>query len=341
VSPGLNGYAVERCRDLFERLEDELAVLPGAASVSGSVIPLLSGSNWGNDVSVEGYPAGPDTDMNSRYNAISPAYFATLGIPLIAGREFSRADAMGRPKVAIVNEAFARKFNLGREAVGKHIGERNSQPDTEIVGLVTNAKYSAVKQVVPPLFFRPYRQIDRAGTLSFYLRTGRSPEQLLSNIPKVVARLDPNLPVQYLRTLPQQVRQNVFVDRMVSVLSTAFACLATLLAAIGLYGVLSYTVTQRTREIGLRMALGANRARVRSMILRQVAVITFIGGAIGLMAALWLGRLAESQLFELKGSDPVVLCAASLVLALVALSAGLLPARRASRIDPMTALRYE
>ena len=341
VSPVLNGYAPRRALQLFERLEDDLAALPGASSVAGSMIPLLSGDNWGNDVSVEGYKTGPDTDMNSRYNEIGPSYFRTLGIPLIAGREFTRSDAASTSKVAIVNEAFARKFNLGRDAVGKRIGARSGPLDTEIVGFVPNTKYSQVKQEVPPQFFRPYRQDDEVGFLNFYIRTSRYPEQFLPNILKVVARLDPNLPVENLRTMPQQVRENVFLDRMISVLSAAFACLATLLAAVGLYGVLSYTVAQRTREIGLRMALGATPAGVRAMVLRQVGAMTLIGSAIGLTAAVWLGRLAQSLLFQLKGSDPLVLSGSAAALALVALGAGFIPAHRASRIDPMQALRYE
>jgi predicted permease len=279
--------------------------------------------------------------MNSSYNQIGIDYFRTLGIPLIAGREFTRADAAGAPKVAVVNEAFAAKFNLGRDAVGRRIGRRSGQPDTEIVGLVQNAKYSNVKAVPPPQFFRPHRQGDQLGFLTFYVRTSLDPVQLFPSILKVVARLDPNLPVEELRTMPQQVRENVFLDRIISVLSTAFALLATLLAAVGLYGVLSYTVARRTREIGLRMALGAAPPRVRAMVLRQVGVMTLVGAAIGLIASVWLGRLAQSLLYQLKGSDPVVLVGSVVMLAIVALGAGFLPAHRASRVDPMRALRYE
>jgi putative ABC transport system permease protein len=342
VSPVLNGYKEDRSRQFFEQVEDRLAALPGVTGVSNALVPLLAGNNWGNDVSVEGFPAGPDTDMNSRYNEIGPGYFRTLGVPLISGREFTRADTFGAPKVAIVNEAFAKKFNLGRDAVGKRIGDRGKTPDTEIVGLVQNAKYSEVKRDVPPLFFRPYRQNEHLfGFTTFYVRTSVDPESFLANIPKLVATLDPNLPVEDLRTLPQQVRQNVFLDRMISVLSAAFASLATLLAAVGLYGVLAYTVSQRTREIGLRMALGADASRVRRMILRQVSLMTIVGASIGLTAAAWLGRLSQSLLFQMKGYDPIVLVTATGALVLVALAAGLIPAHRASQVDPMQALRYE
>ena len=341
ISPALNGYTPQRSSQLFERLEDDLAAMPGVTGVTNSLVPLLGGSNWGGEVSVEGYKSGPDTDMNSRYNEIGPAYFRTLGIPLIAGREFTRSDAAAAPKVAIVNEAFAKKFDLGRDAVGKRIGNRGGKLDTEIVGLVQNAKYSEVKQTVPPLFFRPYRQDDQLGFLTYYARTSLDAEQQLPSISKVVARLDPNLPVEDLRTMPQQVRENVFLDRMISVLSSAFACLATLLAAVGLYGVLAYMVAQRTREIGLRMALGATPARVRAMVLQQVGVMTVIGGAIGLAIAISLGRFAQSLLYQLRGSDPPVLIASAAALTLVALGAGFIPALRASQVDPMQALRYE
>jgi predicted permease len=344
ISPELNGYTPERSRVFFARLEEQLAAVPGVTGVTASLVPALAGSNWGNDVAVEGFKAGPDTDSGSRFNEITAGYFQTMGIPLLAGREFSNADALSAPKVAIVNEAFAKKFNLGQNAVGKRIGSGNgstSKLDTEIVGLVQNAKYSDVKDEIPPLFFRPYRQDDSVGQMTFYVRTSLDPEDFLANIPKVVAQLDPNLPVESLRTMPQQVRDNVFLDRLISTLSTSFAVLATLLAAVGLYGVLAYTVSQRTREIGLRMALGAAPGRVRSMVLKQVAVMTVVGALIGVTGALWLGPAAESQLFGLKGRDPMVFIGAAIVLSLISLVAGFVPAHRASRVEPMWALRYE
>jgi predicted permease len=265
-------------------------------------------------------------------------------VPLLAGREFTAADAVGAPKVAVVNEAFAKKFNLGRGAVGKHLssdGAEKAKLDVEIVGIVQNAKYSEVKRQVPPLFFRPYRQDERIGSITFYARTAGDPDQLLRAVPGVVARLDANLPVENLKTLPQQVQDNVFLDRMISTLAGAFALLATMLAAIGLYGVLAYTVAQRTREIGLRMALGADGRRVRGMVLRQVGRMTLAGGVVGIAMALALGHYARSLLFELEAYDPLVVVASVAALAVVAVGAGYVPALRASRVDPMHALRYE
>lgn len=342
LSPELNGYEPERSAILFERVEDELGALPGVTGVSASLVPVLAGSSWGSDVNVQGFERAPDTDANSRFSRIGPAYFSTLGVPLIAGREFTRADAAGAGDVAIVNEAFARKFGLGRNAVGSFMAAGgNEELDMQIVGLVQDAKYSEVKDEVPPVFFTPYRQDASAGSMYFYVRTSSSTDALMSAVQRVIASLDPNLPVADLRTLVSQVEQNTFMDRFITVLSAAFAILATLLAAVGLYGVLSYTVAQRTREIGVRMALGASSGRVRSMVLRQVALMIVTGGVIGLGAALGLGRLAGSLLFGLEPYDATSMAGAVLILATVALAAGFIPAHRASRVEPMNALRYE
>ncbi len=344
VSPELNGYSAERSKQLFERLEELLAAQPGVTGISASRVPSLGGSNWGTDVAVQGFKSGPDIDSNSRYNEVAPGYFKTMGIPLLAGREFARSDRLGGPKVAIVNEAFAKKFNLGTDVVGKRMGDDggpSAKLDIEIIALAKDAKYSEVKDATPPLFFRPYLQAERVGSMTFYVRTSGAPEQIIQTIQRLVASVDSNLPVENLHTMEQQVRDNVFLDRMISTMSAGFAVLATLLAAVGLYGVLAYTVAQRTREIGLRMALGAAPNRVRAMVLRQVAVMTLIGGAVGLVGAVWAGRAAKSILYQMEGHDPLVLAASVVVLSLVALGAGFIPAHRASRVDPMLALRYE
>ena len=342
VSPHLSGYDNARSHAFFNRLEQELASVPGVTSVAASMVPLLGGSNWGSGVSVQGFPSGPDTDTHSNFNQIGPNFFRTLGVPLMAGREFTDADTATSQKVVIVNEAFAKKFNLGREAVGKRMSTSGSTNlDIEIVGVVQNAKYSEVRDEIPPVFFTPYRQTERLGSMYFYARAGGDPAQALRAMPPVIARLDPNLPVEELKTLPQQVRENVFMDRMVSTLSASFAVLATLLAAVGLYGVLAYTVSQRTREIGLRMALGADAARMRRMIMKQVGWMTLIGGSVGLIGGWLLGWTAASRLFEMTSFDPIVMAVAAILLVIVAFGAGFIPAHRASRIHPMQALRYE
>ena len=342
VSPRLNGYSPERSLAFFQRAENELAAVPGTLSVTAALVPLLAGSNWGTSVNVEGFPKGPDVNNGSRFNRVGPGYFKTTGVPLLAGREFTRADVLGAPKVTIVNEAFAEKFKLGRNAVGKLMSsDGEDKLDMTIVGLVKNAKYSEVKGKIPPLFFAPYMQDEHLGDMSFYVRTGLDNGAAMREIERVMTSLDRNLPLENLRTMTEQVKQNVFLDRMISTLSTAFALLATVLAAIGLYGVLAYTVSQRTREFGLRMALGAAPGRVRAMVMKQVAIMTVIGVSIGAGLTYYLGKFAESLLFEMKGRDTVVLASSVALLAVIALAAGLLPAIRASRIDPMRALRYE
>ena len=215
------------------------------------------------------------------------------------------------------------------------------QLDIEIVGLVKDARYSEVKDEIPPVFVTPYLQDSTVGQMNFYVRTRQEPEQLMRPITALIGKLDPTLPVQDLKTLPQQVQERVFMDRMISTLSAAFAGLATLLAAVGLYGVLAYTVAQRTREIGVRMALGADARRVRRMVIGQVGKMAVIGGGLGVGAALALGKAAGSLLFGLTGTDPAVMLIAAGVLGAVSLGAGYLPALRASKVQPMQALRYE
>ena len=309
-----------------------------------AMVPVLAGNNWGNSLVVEGFEAGPDTNTNASFNGVGPGYFRTMGIPLMAGREFTRADAAGAPKVGIVNQAFAKKFNLGDNPIGKRFGlsgRNNSKPDIEIVGVVQDAKYSDVKRAVPPQYFLPYRQQERLGFGYFYIRTSTPPEPMLSTVTAIMRKLDPGLPLSDVKTMETQIRENVSQDRIISTLSLAFALLATILAAIGLYGVLAYTVAQRTREFGLRMALGADGPAVRGMVMKQVAKMAIVGGTIGLIIAVAIGWFARSMLFEMVGYDPMVLTVATIALALVALGAGFIPALRASKIDPMNALRYE
>jgi predicted permease len=344
LSPALNAYTPDRTLVLCRRLEEQLRAVPGVTGETVALVPLLAGDNWGNDVAVQGFAAGPDTDSNSRYNEVGPGYFSTMGIPMMSGREFTDADAKGTTKVVIVNEAFAKKFGLGRDAVGKMMGYGGgytSRLDTVIIGIAQNSKYSEVKRQIPPVFFRPYRQDTDLGAAYFYVRAAGDPAHVASAITAVVKQLDPNLPIVDLKTLSQQVRENTFLDRMMTTLSALFAGLATLLAAVGLYGVLAYTVSQRTREIGLRMALGAAPGRVRTMVLRQVAWMTVVGAVVGLAGAIAVGKGAATLLFELTPWDPAVLAISATLLASVALAAGFIPARRASLIDPMRALRYE
>jgi predicted permease len=344
VTPGQSGYDSTRTRALYTRIEEELAALPGASAVTSAMVPLIAGSNWSNTIRVQGFRSdGDNNNSNASFNAVGSGYFRAIGATLLAGREFTDADNARAPKVAIVNETFARHFGLGANPVGKRMAKGSSDTiplDIEIVGLVRDTKYSSVKAEIPPVYFTPHRQTSRPSTMFFYMRTS-SPSGMLRTMRSMVQRLDPMLPVENLRTMPEEIRINTFEDRMFTTLAGSFALLATLLASIGLYGVLAYSIAQRTREIGVRMALGANANEVRMLVLRQVGLMTAIGGVIGLGGALALGKGAESMLYKMSGADPVVMASSVAFLTLVALAAGYVPALRASRVDPIQALRYE
>jgi predicted permease len=341
ISPQRNGYTLPRSRALIDRLEEEIARVPGVTAVTSSTTPLLSGSVRTTDVFVEGFDPGPDADHGTRYDEIGHGYFWTLGIPLTSGREFTPADSENAATVAIVNERFARKFGLGREAVGKRMSRGTPVLDLEIVGLVRDFKQSNLRDDAAPMYFVPHRQSNRRpGLMTFYVRTSPNAGAPAA-IRQVMRRLDPNLPVERLRTMDDVVRAATTRERLMSVMVGAFAALATLVAAIGLYGMLAYTVAQRTPEIGVRIALGATRARVRWMVLRQVGLIAMVGGTIGLAAATLAGRAAQALLFGLQFHDPVVLASSIVVLLTVAFAAGFVPAERAARVDPLRALKYE
>ena len=344
ISPELSGYDFDKARRLFERLEESLAAIPGVTANGVSLVPLIAGNNWGTGVGVDGFVTTPETDTQSMFNEVGPGYFSTLGIRFLAGRDFTKADNLDGPKAAIVNEAFIRKFNLqnAANAVGKRMSQDGEKKhDIDIVGVVPDSKYSSVKEASPPLLYRPYRQDKTFGSGSFYVRTALDTNQLMPLIRRAVAELDPQLPIEEMKTLDRQIQDNVFVDRMITTQASGFALLATLLAAIGLYGVLAYSVTRRTREIGIRLALGAGASNVRNMILKEVSIMALVGTAIGVPSAYGLSKFFGSLLFGMNGSDPIVYVVCTLALVTVALLAGYLPAWRATRIDPMVALRYE
>jgi hypothetical protein len=275
----------------------------------------------------------------------SPGFLETLSIPLLAGRDFTAADSLGVPAVAIVNESFVRRFDLGGDAIGKLVrfeGPYLPQSPVEIIGIAGDAKYASVKDEILPQFFTPRPRGDQTfSSQFFFVRAGIEADALMRRVRDIVAGVDPNLAVGNLGTMRARVDSMVAGDRLISMLSGTFAGLATVLAAIGLYGVMAYNVAQRTRELGLRLALGAKPGSLRALVLRQVGRVALIGGALGLVAAVALGRVAESMLFGLSGYDPIVLSAAVGVLSLVVLVASYLPVRRASTVAPMEALRYE
>jgi predicted permease len=344
LNPQRNGYAPVRAQQLFADVLERLRAVPGVQAVAAARVPLVGNSSSSTSMAIEGYVPAQGERMSIKFNEISPGFLRTVGMPLRAGRDFTESDVVGSPKVAIVNEAFVKQYGLGANPVGRRLRRGSGDTgafDIEIVGMVADAAYSRVRDPRPPVFFLPYRQDERLASIVFYAKTSGDPSALITAIRPLISAMDSTLPIQRLQTMPDQVASNLSNDRLMSVLSASFAGLATLLAAIGLYGVLAYTVSQRTREFGLRMALGAAPFAVQRLVLRQVAWMTVIGGAIGLGLAVMAGRLASAQLFQMTSTDPVVLSICTAMLVAVAFGAGYVPSRRASRIDPMKALRWE
>jgi predicted permease len=337
VSPSLNGYTNEQSRALFERMEADLAAIPGVRHVAASMVPLIAGSNWGNNVTVEGRPAR-DQD-HSMMNEIGPGFFGKMGVPLIAGREFTESDYLAGPKVAIVNEQFVKKILEGRSPMGLHFG--SGKPEMEIVGVVKDSHYAGVKQEPPPLYYTPWRQDKELNSLGFYVRSALPVAQTIPQIRRAVAAIDHDLPPENLRTLDDQILRNIQNDRVLLQLAAAFAILATALAMLGLYGVMAHSVTRRTREIGIRIALGAAPGRIRAMVMREMLWILTAGVAVGVPVALALAKVTESQLYGVKSRDIVVIAIAVVALSVTAAAAAFLPARKASKVNPLTALRYE
>jgi predicted permease len=341
VSPALNGYQQEQTHALFERIESEMAAIPGAKGVAAALVPLIAGNNWGTDVTIAGAKETKG-DNNSRFNEVGPGFFGKMGIPLISGREFTESDSAAGPKVAVVNETFVRRFLEGRSPLGVQFsGNSGPATDITIVGVVKDSHYSSVKDAAPPLFYRPWRQDKQLNGLYFYVRSALPQKQMVPEIRRMMASLDRDLPLEDLRTLDEQIRMNVQQDRIVLQLAAVFAVLATALAMLGLYGVMAHSVTRRTREIGIRMALGAEPGRIRGMVMRELLWILIAGLVTGVPAAMLLARYTETQLFGVKARDLMVVVSAVLALTVTAIAAGYLPARRASRVNPLEALRYE
>ena len=355
VSPTLSGYSPVRAKQFDKQLLERVSALPGIHGMAFAVMGLLEGNEWDSSMSVEGYEAKPGENMNPYCNAVSPGYFKTMGIPLLAGRDFDDRDARYETadpnpslpppyKVAIVNESYAKHYFGDRSPIGRHIGfgmNPGTKTPIESVGVVKDAKYTGVRDDIPRQVFFAFMENDNAGGAVMYVRTTNQPDAAFGAIRQVARQLDTNIPIYNLRTLDHQIDQSLLNDRLIATLSAAFGVLATLLAVIGLYGVMAYTVARRTREIGVRMALGAVQGDVVWLVMREVLVLVGSGIILGLVAAWGLGRLISSQLYGVTASDPVTIAGAAGLLLVVALLAGYLPARRATRVNPVLALRYE
>ncbi|HEY6351958.1 MAG TPA: ABC transporter permease [Candidatus Angelobacter sp.] len=342
VDPSLNSYPDDRALALFEQLQQRLANLPGVASVSAAEVAPLSGFSAGQTISVEGYSSKPDEDMNAAINLVGASYFATMKIPVILGREFTPRDIKGAPKVGMINETAMRYWFHGANPIGHHFGFCcEGKIDIEIVGVVKDAKSKTVREDIPRYVYLPYMQDTNLGLMTFLLRTTQEPAAVTGQVRAALQEIDPNIPIFNVQTMDAQLDRSLYRERMLAMLAVFFAALAALLAAVGLYGVMAYTVSRRTSEIGIRLALGASRPNVLWLVLQDVIWMVAIGIVIAIPLVIGLSRLVQSQLYELKSSDPRTLLVATALLGCIAILAGFLPSWRATRISPTQALRYE
>ncbi len=340
INPSLNGYPTGRARAFFGDLLDGLRALPDVrAACLASDSPISGG--WDQlDVAVEDYHPADGENMSPNATIVSPGYFSTLGIPIVAGRDFTDRDRFGAPRVAIVNETMARYFFGGASPLGRHIGT-DGVPDTEIVGVVKDAKYVDIRETPARHFYEPVAQQPELFELTIHLRTAGDPAAAAALVRQVVERLDSHLPLYYIGTLDQQIDSSIVESRLMTWLSSAFGVLAMLLAGVGLYGVVAFSVARRTREIGVRVALGAPRHRILLVVVRDVLGWIACGLAGGVIAAVAVGRLVSTQLYGVPAADPIVFGGSAAALAIAAAVAAYLPARRATAIDPVVALRTE
>lgn len=344
LDPKLNGYSPQQTAALFADLRQRLSSAPGITSVSLAEIPAFANSESTSNFSFQGYTAAPDEDTHIQENRIGPQFFATMGVPLISGREFSESDVLSAPKRAIISQSTARKYFAGNDPVGSHIGlgsGPSTKLDIEVVGVVADSRFSSVRGDPQRFIYFPFAQDEKIGSATFYLRTSLPFEQSAALVRNTVRAVDPALPIKDLITVRSQINLSLYAERLERDLSLTFGLIAILLAAIGIYGLLAYAVTQRTREIGVRMALGAKRSQILGMVLRQGILLIALGVVFGLPLIFAGSRATASVLYAVSGIDPLAIAGAIVLLCLIGLLASYIPARRASNVDPMEALRYE
>jgi predicted permease len=337
-------YPKERRPAVYRELHDRLSALPGVVSVAQVLFTPVSGSGWNNDIGPDGSTAAA-SGKESHFNRVGPGYFRTLGTSLLAGREFDDHDTLGSPKVAIVNEAFARKFFGGANPVGHTFHQEaeagKPEPLFEIVGLVKNTKYYELREDFMPIGFFPIAQDDDPGPgATFVLRVAGSPSGLISAAKTAITALSPAIGIEF-HSFSAQLQESLLRERLMATLSGGFGLLAGLLTTLGRYGVRAYMVARRRNEMGIRIALGADRARVIRLVLREAILLLGVGLTAGVLLALWAARAAAALLFGLQPYDPVSMFAAIALLSIIALGASYGPARRAAALEPMAALRDE
>ncbi len=356
ADPGQSGYRDMRTKQFAIDLLAKVRATPGVSGAGFASVPLLWGGWWGSSIAVEGYVPKENENVSSRCNAVSPGYFEALGIPLLMGRDFhegdfhdpgpaSTADSVAAEgyRVAIVTESFAKRYLPGNP-IGRHIGfgaDPGTPTPIEVVGVVRDSTYSGPGEERQWQLYFPYLEGRDPGMTWFYVRTGQDPAAILPAMRRAVHDVDPNVPVMTLRTIEAQMQRALVNERLVTGLSTIFGLLATLLSMVGLYGVMAYGVARRTREIGVRMALGARAPRVAWLILREALIVVAIGVAIALPTAWWLSRYLRSELHGVTPTDPATIAIAVIALTAVAAAAALIPATRAARLNPIRALRCD
>ena len=344
VDPTSNPRAKGWVAEYYRRLGDRLSALPGVESHTAAVIPVIADNEWDNWVTIEGYSAKQDERPDPHMQYCMPGFFNTLRIPVLLGRDFNQQDVDKAPKVGIVNQKFVERYFGGSSPLGRHVGmgiDPGTKLDIQIIGVVGNTKYESMRDEIPYELYIPYAQAGFSDGLTFYVRAQGDPASVFNTLRGAVREVDASIPMYDMRTLDDQMEISLLTERLLATLSSVFGSLATLLAALGLYGVMAFMVTRRTREIGIRMALGAGQSSVVWMVMRETLILAGFGVAIGLAGAYGVTRLIQAQLFGVQPTDLLTMAAAALGIAAVAALAGYIPARRATGIDPMTALRWE
>ncbi len=341
VNPKVNQYDDQHTKRLFSELREAFEAVPGVRSVSLSANALLAGSTWTNSIFIQDGPSDEATD-NTHTMTVSPEFFETIGIPILLGRKFTSHDSVGAPRVALINDAAAREYFPEGGPLGRRFGfTPENRASVEIVGVIGDTKYSNIRSAAPPTVYFPYLQDEDTYGMTFELRTAVDPLSVVPAVREAARGVDPNLPLGEFSTQDEQVEWRFSRERTFAQAYTLFGALAVLLASIGLFGLMSYSVAQRTNEIGIRMALGARRRDVVRMVLGESLSLVLIGVAVGLAGAFAARPLVSNLLFDLAPTDPLVWALATLLMIVVATLASSLPARRASRVDPMVSLRHE